>query len=38
MVLLSPNPDVKDVLDITGVPAIIPLYYDFKSATAALKG
>lgn len=38
MVLLSPNPDVKDVLDITGVPAIIPLYYDLKSATAALKG
>ncbi len=38
LVLLNPNSDVKDVLDITGVPAIVPIYYDLKSATAALKG
>ncbi len=37
MVILSPNSDVKDVLDITGVPAIIPIYYDLKSAEAALQ-
>jgi anti-anti-sigma factor len=37
MVLLNPKTDVKDVLDITGVPAIIPIYYDLKSAEAALK-
>lgn len=36
MVLLNPTSDVKDVLDITGVPAIIPIYYDLKSAEAAL--
>lgn len=37
LVFLNPNSDVKDVLDITGVPAIIPIYYDLKSAEAALK-
>ena len=37
MVLLNPTSDVKDVLDITGVPAVIPIYYDLKSAEAALQ-
>lgn len=37
MVLLNPTSDVKDVLDITGVPAIIPIYQDLNSAKAALK-
>ena len=36
MVLLNPKPDVKDVLDITGIPAIISIYDDLKSAEAAL--
>ncbi len=38
MVLVNPKSDVKDVLDITGVTAIIPIYYDLKSAVVALKG
>jgi anti-sigma B factor antagonist len=36
MVLLNPNPDVQHVLDVTGVPAIIPLYLDLESAETIL--
>jgi anti-sigma B factor antagonist len=36
MVLLNPKSDIKDVLEITGIPAIIPLYHNLKSAEAAL--
>ena len=31
MVLLSPTPDVRSVLEITGIPAIIPIYDGFES-------
>ena len=37
MILLNPKPDIKGVLDITGIPAIIPIYHDLQSAVAALK-
>ena len=37
MVMLNPQSDVKDVLEITGIPAIIPMYEDLKSAESALK-
>ena len=37
MVLLNPKSEIKDVLDITGIPAMIPIYMDLKSAEAALK-
>ena len=36
MVLLNPNPDVQDVLEITGIPAIIPVYSHFESAETIL--
>ena len=36
MVLLHPRADIKDVLEITGIPAIIPVYDDLKSAQAGL--
>jgi anti-sigma B factor antagonist len=36
MVLLNPIPDVYHVLDVTGIPAIIPLYSDLEAAQAAL--
>lgn len=36
IVLLNPKPDIKAVLEITGIPAIIPIYNDFASAEAAL--
>jgi len=36
MVLLKPIPDVKGVLEITGIPTIIPIYDDTESAEAAL--
>src|SRR5215211_7285488 len=29
MVLLDPSPDVQNVLDVTGIPAIIPIYSNF---------
>ena len=35
MALLSPTPDVEQVLDVTGIPAIIPIYPDLGSATSA---
>ena len=36
MVLLHPNPEVRHVLEITGIPAIIPIYDGLESAEAVL--
>ena len=36
MVLLHPTPDVRHVLEITGIPAIIPIYDGLESAEAVL--
>ena len=36
MVLLNPTPDVRSVLEVTGVPAIIPVYDGLESAEAVL--
>lgn len=36
MVLLNPPPDVLHVLEITGIPAIIPIYSHFESAETIL--
>ena len=36
MVLLNPTSDVRDVLELTGIPAIIPIYDGFESAEAVL--
>ena len=36
MALLNPTSDVKDVLEITGIPAIIPIYDSFESAETVL--
>jgi anti-anti-sigma factor len=36
MVLLSPNPEVRSVLEITGIPAIIPIYDGLESAETVL--
>jgi anti-sigma B factor antagonist len=36
MVLLNPIPDVDNVLEITGIPAIIPIYSHLESAEAVL--
>lgn len=36
LVLLNPAPDVEHVLDVTGIPAIIPIYSDLESAETAL--
>ncbi len=36
MVLLKPNADVKNILEMTGIPAIIPMYDSFESAEAVL--
>ena len=38
MALLNPTPDVKDVLEITGIPDIIPMYEQLESAEAVLLG
>jgi anti-anti-sigma factor len=38
MALLNPKKTVENVLDITGIPLIIPIYTDIKSARAALAG
>ena len=37
MVLLRPTPDVRHVLEITGIPAVIPVYDGFESAEAVLQ-
>ena len=36
MVLLQPTPDVRSVLEITGIPAIIPIYDGLESAETVL--
>jgi len=36
MVILNPIPDVKNVLEVTGIPAIIPIYSSFESAETIL--
>jgi anti-sigma B factor antagonist len=36
LVLLAPQPQVKEVLDITGISPIIPICMDLESAQAAL--
>ncbi len=36
MVLLNPIPEVQSVLEITGIPAIIPSYSDLESAETVL--
>jgi anti-sigma B factor antagonist len=37
MVLLNPTSDVRDVLELTGIPAIIPVYDEMESAEAVLR-
>jgi len=36
MVLLNPIPEVQSVLEITGIPAIIPIYSQLESAETVL--
>ena len=36
LVLLNPRPEVLEVLEITGVPAIIPIYSQLESAETVL--
>jgi anti-anti-sigma factor len=36
MVLLGPTPDVRNVLEITGIPAVIPIYDGWESAETVL--
>jgi anti-anti-sigma factor len=36
MVLLNPNSSVREVLEMTGIPDIIPIYEQFESAEAVL--
>ena len=36
MVLLNPVPDVHHVLEVTGIPAIIPIYSHLESAETIL--
>ena len=36
MVLLNPNAEVRGVLEITGIPAIIPIYSNLESAETIL--
>ena len=38
MILLRPIPEVKHVLEVTGIPAIIPVYDGFESAEIILRG
>ena len=37
MFILKPTPDVHHVLDISGIPPIIPMYDDLQSARAAFQ-
>jgi anti-sigma B factor antagonist len=37
MVLLNPTPDVNNVLDLAGIPSIIPIYPQLESAEAVLR-
>jgi len=36
MVILNPIPDVQQVLEVTGIPAIIPIYSSLESAETVL--
>jgi len=36
MALVNPIPEVEQVLDVTGIPAIIPIYSNLESAKTAL--
>lgn len=36
MVLLNPTPEVRGVLEITGIPAMIPIYDGLESAETVL--
>lgn len=36
MVLLNPQRNVAEVLEITGIPLVIPIYTDLESATTAV--
>ena len=36
MVILNPIPDVQWVLEVTGIPAIIPIYSSLESAETVL--
>ena len=36
LVLLNPNPEVHHVLDVTGIPSVIPVYSQFESAETVL--
>ena len=36
MVLLNPIPDVHQVLEVTGIPAVIPIYSHLESAETIL--
>ena len=36
MVLLNPIPEVQHVLELTGIPAIIPIYSHLESAEKVL--
>ena len=36
IVLLHPTPDVQHVLDVTGIPTMIPVYDSFESAETIL--
>jgi anti-anti-sigma factor len=38
MVLLNPTLSVREVLDLTGIPDIIPMYEQLESAEAVLLG
>ena len=36
MVLLNPAPDVRHILEVTGIPAIVPIYSHLESAETIL--
>jgi hypothetical protein len=36
MVLLNPTPDVYHVLDVTGIPSVIPVYSQLETAVTDL--
>lgn len=36
LALLNPSPEVKEILEITGIPAVIPMYEQIESAQAVL--
>ena len=38
MVLLGPSSEVRNVLEVTGIPSIIPIYDGFESAEVVLFG